>query len=122
LILACALIVLVVTLRTGFRNLRAQAERTSLPPRASNGSSLSRGANPRRTRRMLRSRSKPGRHEDVAAKAIADDKDDRAETQPRDLVNEAIDRLVREGIVDEGTAGLWKDTIAEEEPLPTATK
>lgn len=122
LILACALIVLVVTLRTGFRNLRAQAEKTSLPPRASNGSSGSPGANPRRMRQMLPSRSKPGRHGDVAAKAIAVHKDDGAETQPRDLVNDAIDRLVREGIVDEGTAGLWKDTIAEEEPLPSATK
>ena len=79
-------------------------------------------ANPRRMRQMLRSRSKPGRHGDVAAKAIADDKDDGAETQPRDLVNDAIDRLVREGVVDEGTAGLWKDTMAEEEPLPSATK
>lgn len=118
-ILGCGVILAVVTLKRGFRSLRLEADAEMFPSHATSRPPGKREPRPRNLQRRFRRRSTPASVSKGRANGAPSEALETAEPQPRDLVIDAIDRLVREGVVDEGTAGAWKDTISEEEPLPT---
>jgi hypothetical protein len=118
-ILGCGIIVAVVTLKRGFRSLRLEADADVLASRTRSQPPGKPEIRPRNAHRRFRRRSTPASISKGRAKSDRGEALEAAEPQPHDLVIDAIDRLVREGVVDESTAGAWKDTMSEEEPLPT---